>query len=76
MAHFISSFVLYKCPANLFTSMMDQKLSLSEQSLWENFIYCLDENKLKRVQKRGPGRGQKELRIVLERNHPENCSIA
>ena len=55
MAHFIFSTVLYKCPANLLTSMMNQKLSLIEESLWENFIYCLGENKLKRVHKGGGG---------------------
>lgn len=65
MAHFIPSTVLYKCPANLLTSMMNQKLSLIEESLGE-FHYCLGENKLKRVHEGGGGgREQKELRIVF-----------
>lgn len=40
--------------------MTDQKLSLIEESLWENFIYCVGENKSKRVHKGWGGGGRTE----------------
>lgn len=50
MVHFISSMVLCKSSANQFTSMTDKIIPIDQrQRLWRNFIYCLDENKLKRV---------------------------
>lgn len=64
MVHCISSIVLCKCPANQFTSIWWTKIIPIDwrQSLWENFIYCLDENKLKRVHDE---KKQKELRMVF-----------